>query len=239
MVAQNSAQDRFSISVHDTLKHQFKGYGSSFSVKVGTVNLGQPSIDYGFYITNHSDTPLIITNASWAELLLAPYYQSEPIVKGQIGLIKYRLMETRNRTGGHYAKTGHVETNLGDLNIRFLGINLPDDIYIDRPMIIDTVELGDTMISEFSIYNKSDTSSLTIDTIIYEPNTIVEYDNNEKKNTKIIIPTHSYKYFKVLYIPNQTGNSNSNISLIINDPYCCEVDVEYNIYATVLKRKKK
>jgi len=244
LLANSFAQTAFSISVKDTLKYQFQNANYSYKVDIGSVNYGQRHIDYNFYFTNNSDTPLVITQAYWAEPMLGPTYKQDPITKGQTGLIKYTLLETKRV--GSFSKTGLVQTNLGIFNINFFGKNLPPNIYLDRPIKIDTIALGDTISSEFKIYNKSDTSSLQIDNIQTDWKTIITYDKDKIKKNENIIPPNSYRTFKVLFVPYKTGDCFSKIIIKLSNS--CEknstdcyrrTEVEHNIFATVRKPKKK
>ena len=241
MQTESFSQTVFSISVKDTLKYQFKS--ENYSVNIGSVNFGQPPIEYNFYITNNSETALIIDRAYWAEPTLCPKYNHVPITKGQSGLITYKLLETRRP--GPFSKTGTVNTNLGTFTINFTGQNLPEYIYLDKPIKIDTIALGDTISSEFKIYNQSDTSSLTIENIQCDWKTIITFNDDEVRKTENIIPPNSYRTFKVLFIPYKIGICSSKINIKLSNN--CEINqrqwnwttVEYNIYATVRQPKKK
>ena len=243
LFADSFSQTKFSISVKDTLKYQFQFENYSYKVNIGSVNYGQQPTSYNFYITNNSDTPLVITQAYWAEPILAPTYKQDPIAKGRTGLIKYTLLETKR--GGPFSKTGTVQTNLGTFSINFTGQNLPPFIYLDKPIKIDTIALGDTISSEFKIYNKSDTSSLTIENIQSDWKTIITYDTDEVKKYENIIPPNSYRTFKVLFIPYKIGTCSSKINIKLSDnseknqTQWNWKTVEYNIFATVRQPKKK
>lgn len=237
------AQKEFSISVNDSLKYQFHNEDYSYKVNIGSINYGQRPKAYNFYITNNSDTPLVINHANWAEPILAPSYDRTPIFKGQTGLLKYTLLETRRP--GAFSKTGTVETNQGTFNINFTGYNLPSTIYLDNPMKIDTIELGDTICSVFKIYNKSDTSSLKIEHIQSDWKTIISYDQDEVNKYENLIPPDSYRTFNVFFIPYQVGVCSSKISIKLsensekNSGQWTWKTVEYKIFATVSQPKMK
>lgn len=215
------AQLGFSLSVDDTLIYQFQNEGNLAKLNIGTINYGQRPTDYSFYITNTSDTPLVINQANWAEPILAPTFNQSPILKGQTGLIKYRLLETRRP--GPFSKTATVNTNLGSFYIMFTGYNLPSNIYLDNLIQFDTVALGDKIYAEFKIYNKSDTSSLKIESIQCDWKTSISYDDDEVKKYENIIPPNSYRTFKVVFIPYQIGICSSKINIKLS-----EIGEKYN-----------
>ena len=220
-----SGQDNFSISVKDTLKYQCPMINlNKIVVDIGSVNFGQRNTDYNFFLTNNSDTALIITNAYWAEPILGPTFKQTPIFKGQTGSFKYTLRETRRV--GPFSKRGTVQTNFRSFEIVFKGKNLPPNIYIDKPVKIDTITLGDKIISEFKIYNRSDSSSLTIENIHTDTTTTITYQQN-------VITPNSYWTFKAVSKPNSVGTYSSKIIITING-----TEVEHDIFATVQRKKR-
>lgn len=237
------AQLGFSISVDDTLKYQFQNEGNIVKLNIGTINYGQRPTDFNFYITNNSDTPLVINHANWAEPILAPTFNQSPIFKGQTGLIKYRLLETRRP--GPFSKTATVKTNLGTFYIMFTGYNLPSTIYLDNLIQFDTVALGEKIYAEFKIYNKSDTSSLKIESVQCDWKTSISYDDDEVNKNENLIPPNSYRTFKVLFIPYQIGICSSKINITVSENSNTHIskwgerNVVYKIFATVIKPKKR
>jgi hypothetical protein len=236
------AQTEFSISVKDTLTYQFQSENNTYKLNVGSVNYDQKPIEYNFYLTNNSDNPLFISRAFWGEPSIGPSFNNDTIVKGQSGLFKYTLYETKRV--GRIPKTVNVETNQGFFSINFFGNILPPEIFIDNAKKIDTITLGDTLITEFKVYNKSDIDSLTIENIQIEMNTIVIHNKDEIKNYENLILPNTYRTFKVLYIPYKNGVNSSKITISLsnsndeNQSQWSWRTVEHNIFATVKEPKE-
>jgi hypothetical protein len=209
------AQVGYSLSVSDTLQYQFQADEYAYNVFIGSINYGQRPIDYTFYVRNNSDTPLVIKQANWAEPILAPSYSKEPILKGQTGVIKYTLLETRRP--GPFSKSASVETNQGRFHINFIGTNLPPSLYIDTPLKIDSVALGDTLSYEYKIYNTSDSTSFKIESIQSGWKTLISYDQDEVRKYENTLPPHSYRTVKVLFVPYQIGVCSSKIIIKLSD----------------------
>jgi hypothetical protein len=231
-------QENFSISTKDTLKYQFQNISNNkalyknFKVDIGSINYGQPLIHYDFYLTNNSDTPLVIQHAYWAEPSFSPNYSINPIAKGETGLLTYSLKDTKKQ--GVFSKTGTVITNLGNFNINFKGVNLPPDIFINHPIKIDTIKLGEKITSEFKIHNKSETQALIIEDLQINLKTLINYDNDEVNKYQNTIPPNSYRTFKASFFPDTVGDSSSKINIKING-----ITVEHLIFATVQQLKNK
>ncbi|MFN5984556.1 MAG: hypothetical protein ACK479_13900, partial [Fluviicola sp.] len=117
-------------------------------------------------------------------------------------------------------------------------------IFIDNAKKIDTITLGDTLITEFKVYNKSDIDSLTIENIQIEMNTIVIHNKDEIKNYENLILPNTFRTFKVLYIPYKNGVNSSKITISLsnsndeNQSQWSWRTVEHNIFATVKEPKE-
>ncbi len=236
----SSGQKGFSILVDDTLKFQTKitssfqkdsasgrTYGSVYiEVETGTLNANTLT-NYDFHLLNNDDDPLIITQAWWGEPNFSPTYnKNEPIKKGQSGLLRYTC-HTLDRIG-QFEKVARVETDFGQIMIRFKGNTIPASMGLDKRFKLETITLGNKIKAEFKIYNKAD-SALKIDSIIIDQYTSL-IPEKDKLASDSIAP-HFYHTFKIEYTPDKIGDLTSKVIVMVSGR-----KTEFDIYATVKKK---
>jgi len=196
-------------------------------VNIGTVNYDERTI-YDFDLTNISSEPFVFGYVTWGEPSFKPYWKRDPISPKRNTKLSYGHVDTRRI--GNISKTSTVKTNFGRFYVSFRGYNLPPDVAIDDTYVKCTASLGDTIKASFKIYNKSDTSFLSLSRMSSDFHT---YVTCEKQNEKSIAP-NSYKTFYVRYIPQKTGKLTSQIVISVNG-----APVQYYIYCNVQKSKKQ
>ena len=224
----------FTVTPIGITAYRCKVENNGISVNVGTINYEEDRIKYKFNIENMSEEPLVIKRAYWAEPVFGPVYNSDTIFKGQRQLFEYYLSETHRP--GHIYKTGYISTNHGDFSIHFKGVNLPPQIFLNKTEHIDSISLGDSILSKFRIYNYNvDQMNSTIvsqfpmynmadviDTfvirkVVSDDNTTVRCDSIDSGIIGSFIASGSYREFKVCFLPNKSGKVYSKIVITIEN----------------------
>lgn len=208
----------------------------AYNDKFITVDLGSVSNEdvhkVNFYFTNLSDTDLVFSWVGWGEPNFEPESSPKvPISKGQKTQITYKRRD--HKYPGIFNKTARITTNLGQFFISFNGYTLPENIYLDHNEVHKTIYFGDTIFSEFKIYNKSDTV-LKIESIKNDWKNFVSCEKDELVKYDNVISPKSYRTFKVKTIPLKVGDNKSKVTITIND-----TPVEFDIFATVKAPEEK
>jgi|GEM_PF-6651345 len=252
LLSQNVKYD-FTIKVNDTLMFQINSNDSllhftdrqnfqpSIAVNVGNLNFRENKT-FDFYITNHSDSALIIGDNYWMEPLVQPVYNHSirRILKGETFKFTW-ILHTLERTGP-FSKSGKMNIYPVPINLSFKGSVLPPNLFIFPHTTLKNGFVNEKIVSEFKVFNKPANMHMPLGNNIVEyddlkidsvganhPGVKIEYDHQ----TNMIAPD-TFKIFKVIYTPDKAGKSTVVVSLYINGK-----KTEHKIYSNVRPRKKK